>query len=152
MADHAAITVMRPREEVEALWQTPQLRPEYIEAADTAVSFREAPGDRGTEIHVDLQRSTPGGKLGEAVQKLLGTEPIAKIKDDLTSWESLWNPAYKGRILMLDDIREAFAVAAFRLGLDPNTKSDADLDKMATMLKQRPAQPLDEHELEKAGV
>jgi spermidine/putrescine transport system substrate-binding protein len=60
-----------------------------------------------------------------------------KIKDDLTSWESLWNPAFKGRILMLDDIREAFAVAAFRLGLDPNTKSDADLDKMAAMLEEQ---------------
>ena len=60
-----------------------------------------------------------------------------KIKDDLTSWESLWNPAYKGRILMLDDIREAFAVAAFRLGLDANTKSEADLDKMVALLEEQ---------------
>ena len=35
-----------------------------------------------------------------------------KIKDDLTSWESLWDAAYKGKLMMLDDIRETFAVAA----------------------------------------
>jgi spermidine/putrescine-binding protein len=61
----------------------------------------------------------------------------AKIKDDLTSWESLWNPAYKGKLSMLDDIREVFAVAGFRLGLDPNTKSDADLDAMVKLLEDQ---------------
>ena len=63
----------------------------------------------------------------------------AKVKDDLTSWETLWDPAYRGKLSMLDDIREVFAVAAFRLGLDPNTTSDADLDKMvATLDEQKP--------------
>jgi spermidine/putrescine transport system substrate-binding protein len=60
-----------------------------------------------------------------------------KIKDDLTSWESLWNQAYTGKLAMLDDVREVFAVAAFRLGLDPNTRDDADLDKMADLLEQQ---------------
>ena len=60
-----------------------------------------------------------------------------KIKDDLTSWESLWNPAYRGKLAMLDDDREVFAVAAFRLGLDPNTTSDADLDKMLALLEEQ---------------
>jgi spermidine/putrescine transport system substrate-binding protein len=60
-----------------------------------------------------------------------------KIKDDLTSWESLWNPAYRGKLAMLDDIREVFAVAGFRLGLDPNTKSEADLDKMVQLLEDQ---------------
>ena len=60
-----------------------------------------------------------------------------KIKDDLTSWESLWNEAYKGKLAMLDDVREVFAVAAFRLGLDPNTRNEADLDRMADLLEQQ---------------
>src|SRR4029079_1855500 len=60
-----------------------------------------------------------------------------KIKDDLTSWESLWNPAYRGSVSMLADIREFFAVSVFRLGLDPNTKSEADLDKMAQLLEDQ---------------
>jgi spermidine/putrescine-binding protein len=60
-----------------------------------------------------------------------------KIKDDLTSWESLWNEAYKGKLAMLDDSREVFAVAAFRLGLDPNTTNAADLDRMAALLEEQ---------------
>lgn len=60
-----------------------------------------------------------------------------KIADDLTSWESLWNPAYAGKLAMLDDFREVFAVAAFRLGLDPNTRNDADLDRMAALLEEQ---------------
>jgi spermidine/putrescine transport system substrate-binding protein len=61
----------------------------------------------------------------------------AKIKAELDSWEALWDPAYKGKLAMLDDIREVFAVAAFRLGLDPNTKSTADLDQMVALLEQQ---------------
>ena len=61
----------------------------------------------------------------------------AKIKDELTSWAALWDEKYKGKLMMLDDIREVFAVAAFRLGLDPNTRSEADLDKMADLLEQQ---------------
>jgi spermidine/putrescine transport system substrate-binding protein len=60
-----------------------------------------------------------------------------RIKDDLTSWAALWDGAYKGKLTMLDDIRETFAVAAFRLGLDPNTTSDADLDKMVQLLEDQ---------------
>jgi spermidine/putrescine transport system substrate-binding protein len=60
-----------------------------------------------------------------------------KIADDLTSWETLWDEKYKGKMAMLDDVREVFAVAAFRLGLDPNTRNDADLDQMATLLEQQ---------------
>jgi spermidine/putrescine transport system substrate-binding protein len=60
-----------------------------------------------------------------------------KIKDDLTSWESLWNPAYKGKLAMLDDSREVFAVAAFRLGFDPNTTNETELDQMLAMLEEQ---------------
>jgi spermidine/putrescine transport system substrate-binding protein len=61
----------------------------------------------------------------------------AKIKDELTSWAALWDEKYKGKLMMLDDIREVFAVAAFRLGKDPNTKSEADLDAMVDLLEQQ---------------
>lgn len=59
------------------------------------------------------------------------------IAEELDSWESLWNEAYAGKMAMLDDYREAFAVAAFRLGLDPNTTNDADLDAMAALLEEQ---------------
>jgi spermidine/putrescine-binding protein len=38
---------------------------------------------------------------------------------------------------MLDDVREVFAVAAFRLGLDPNSTNPAELDQMLSLLKQQ---------------
>jgi spermidine/putrescine-binding protein len=38
---------------------------------------------------------------------------------------------------MLDDIREVFAVAAFRLGFDPNTTDEGELDQMLQLLEQQ---------------
>jgi spermidine/putrescine transport system substrate-binding protein len=60
-----------------------------------------------------------------------------KIKDELSSWAALWDESYKGHINMLDDSREVFAVAAFRLGQDPNTTSDTDLDAQLELLRQQ---------------
>jgi uncharacterized membrane protein len=69
MSHHAAITVNRPREEVERLWADtgPHL--------DGSVAFAKAPGDRGTEIHVELERS--------GLRKLVGGPALAKAKDEL---------------------------------------------------------------------
>src|SRR3954449_13527310 len=83
MNSRTAITVNKPRDEVERLWRSAEHRPAYVDDAGAAVTFKDAPGDRGTEIHVDLEGSTPGGKLGEVVQKLVGSAPLAKVKDDL---------------------------------------------------------------------
>lgn len=59
------------------------------------------------------------------------------ITEELDSWEALWNPAYSGRLSMLDDYREVFAVAAFRLGLDPNSTDEAELDQMLALLEEQ---------------
>ena len=45
-----AITVRRDREEVERLWRDRAFHETDVE--DAAVRFADAPGDRGTEIHV----------------------------------------------------------------------------------------------------
>src|SRR5215212_5899968 len=87
MGRKAAVTVNRPPDEVRQLWSTSGHRPAYVDEAEAAVSFVQAPGDRGTEIHVDLAKSAPGGKLGEAVQKVTGTEPLAKVKDGLRQFK-----------------------------------------------------------------
>ena len=89
MSQRAAITVDRSREEVERLWRDSEYRPQYVSDADAAVTFTDAPGDRGTEIHVDLSSDAPGGKIGELVQKLVGTAPLAKVKDDLRRFKQL---------------------------------------------------------------
>ena len=60
-----------------------------------------------------------------------------KVPGDLSSWTELWDASLKGHLSMLDDSREVFAVAAFRLGLDPNTTNPADLDQMLNLLEQQ---------------
>jgi len=60
-----------------------------------------------------------------------------KVPGDLTSWDALWDSRYSGHMGMLDDQREVFAVAGFKLGLSPNTTSETDLDQMLAILKQQ---------------
>ena len=129
MSSRTAITIDRPRDEVERLWRSAEHRPAYVDDAGAAVTFKKAPGDRGTEIHVDLERTTPGGKLGEVVQKLVGTAPLAKVKDDLRH--------FKQRV---------------ETGEVPRSDGSPEGERVERKLKQRPAQPLDESELEKVGV
>jgi uncharacterized membrane protein len=126
MNSRTAITVNRPRDEVERLWRSSEYRPAYIEDADAAVTFKDAPGtDRGTEIHVDLESS----KLGEVVQKLVGTESLAKVKDALRH--------FKQRV---------------ETGEVPRSDGSPEGERVERKLKHRPAQPLQDSELEKAGV
>jgi uncharacterized membrane protein len=126
---HAAITVYRSREEVERIWRSSEYRPSYVDDADAAVTFKDAPGDRGTEIHVDLAQSTRGGRLGEVVQKLVGGDALAKVKDDLRRFKQ---HVETGEIARSDATPEG--------------------ELAERKLKQRPAQPLDDAELERAGV
>jgi hypothetical protein len=129
MSLKAAITVLRPPDEVRQLWDSSEYKPEYTSSTDAEVRFTAAPGDRGTEIHVELDKTAPAGKLGEAVQKLLGTEPHAKMMDDLRRFKQ---HVETGEIARSEGAPEG--------------------ELAERKLKQRPAQPLDESELEKAGV
>ncbi|HZS61568.1 MAG TPA: ABC transporter substrate-binding protein [Gemmatimonadaceae bacterium] len=69
-----------------------------------------------------------------------------KVHPTPTSWSVLWEPAYRGKISLQDDIATLYMVAQY-LGLDdPNDKSklynlsDADLMKVkAKMLELRPS-------------
>jgi uncharacterized membrane protein len=123
-SSRAAITIYRPREEVQRRWAEHQSK--FSEAGDATVTFKDAPGDRGTEIHVEVD--VPG-KLGEMAQKLTGTEPLAKAKDDLRRFKQL---VETGEISRSDASPEG--------------------ELLERKLKQRPAQPLDDSELEKVGV
>ena len=129
MQDFAAVTVYRPREEVERLWRSSEYRPEYIAETDAAVTFKDAPGDRGTEIHVDLQHGAKGGKLGEVVQKLFGSAPLPKVKEDLRRFKQ-----------------------HVETGEIPRSDGAPEGQRAERQLKQRPAQPLEDSELEKAGA
>jgi uncharacterized membrane protein len=129
MSVKAAITVLREREELERLWERPDLRPDYIDGIDAAVTFKPAPGDRGTEIHVDLENPTKGGKLGEMLGKLTGSDPRAKVGDDLRRFKQL---VETGEITRSDGVPGG--------------------ELLERKFGQHPAQPLDASETEKASA
>jgi uncharacterized membrane protein len=54
-----------------------------------SVRFTPAPGDRGTEVHVELRYDPPAGKLGKAVAMLLGEEPSQQISGDLRRFKQV---------------------------------------------------------------
>ena len=53
------------------------------------VHFAEAPGDRGTEVKVVLHYDVPGGRLGRAVAKLFGEDPVQQVRDDLRRFKQV---------------------------------------------------------------
>lgn len=63
--------------------------PESTVPNSGSVRFREAPGNRGTEITVDLRYQPPGGKLGAFVAKLFGEEPSQQVKSDLRRFKQV---------------------------------------------------------------
>jgi hypothetical protein len=129
MGSRTAITVLQSPDEIRRMWQDLSTRPEYITDIDAAVTFREAPGDRGTEIHIALERDEPKGKLGNVVQKVVGSVSLAKVKDDLRRFKQL---VETGEVARSDAAPEG--------------------ERAERKLKQRPAQPLEQSELQKAGV
>src|SRR3954470_4029546 len=123
MNSKAAITVHRGLDEVRALWTSQEHRSEYPEKTGTTVTFKDAPGDRGTEIHVAL------GSGGGPIDRLKGTVPLAKAKDELRRFKS-----------------------QVETGEVPRSEGTPEGESVGRKFKQRPAQPLEESELEKAGV
>ena len=53
------------------------------------MSFQRAPGDRGTEVRVELEYDPPFGKLGAQVAKLFREEPGQQIFDDLRHFKQV---------------------------------------------------------------
>ena len=60
------------------------------------------------------------------------------VSEEPTSWKVLWNEQYRGKVLMFNNPRDAFAVAQFALGQSINTTDMADWDAAADyLLEQR---------------
>jgi uncharacterized membrane protein len=53
------------------------------------VRFKDAPGNRGTEVTVELRYQPPGGKLGSFIAKLFGEEPAQQVKGDLRRFKQV---------------------------------------------------------------
>jgi uncharacterized membrane protein len=53
------------------------------------VEFVDAPGGRGTIVHVSMQYNPPAGSLGAAFAKIFGKEPGLQIKEDLRHFKQI---------------------------------------------------------------
>ncbi|HEV2812660.1 MAG TPA: hypothetical protein VGW10_05345 [Solirubrobacteraceae bacterium] len=121
----AAITVNLPPDEVQRRWQ--ELRGDdeifgYLGDADpSGIRFEPAPGERGTEIYVDLEESTFGGAVGEKIQRVAGTTPDQQADDDLRRFKQVLET---GEVVRSDGSPNGAGPRQHRA--------------------QRPAQPLDE--------
>ena len=53
------------------------------------VEFKDAPGGRGTILHVSMQYNPPAGSLGAAFAKLFGKEPGQEIREGLRQFKQM---------------------------------------------------------------
>jgi uncharacterized membrane protein len=53
-----------------------------------SVSFTEAPGGRGTELHVEMEWAPPGGPLGKSFASLFGGDPGLIVESDLRRFKA----------------------------------------------------------------
>ena len=61
------------------------------------------------------------------------------IKEPITKWADLWNPKYKGEIIMYDLPRISMSVALQKLGYSINTKNmDELIEAKNELIKQKP--------------
>jgi uncharacterized membrane protein len=77
MTRKVATTVRRPRDEVERRWRSFDLE---IDAA--GVEFSDAPGDRGTEIRVELRPRAP------LARRLFVAKAREQAKDELRRFKA----------------------------------------------------------------
>ncbi len=67
------------------------------------VSFMPAPGDRGTEVRVELEYDPPFGKLGSKVAMLFREEPGQQVHDDLRHFKQVME---LGEIVLSDATKQ----------------------------------------------
>lgn len=55
---------------------------------------------------------------------------------ELSSWNSLWNEKYQGRVLLQDDVRDVFGVGLLLTGHSINTTDPAEIEEAYELLTQ----------------
>lgn len=70
-----------------------EVRWSTLDDADVAnvgtLTFRPAPGDRGTELHLDIRFDPPGGAVGQVVSKLFHIVPAEIVRKALYRFRAL---------------------------------------------------------------
>lgn len=59
------------------------------------------------------------------------------VEGEIDSWNALWDPAYKGNVLMFNNSRDAFAIASKKLGLSLNPSTAEEVQQAAEELKKQ---------------
>ncbi len=59
------------------------------------------------------------------------------VKEKPTSWKVLWDEQYKGKVLMFNNPRDAFAIAQLALGQDLNSTDPKDWETAANLLMEQ---------------
>jgi spermidine/putrescine-binding protein len=88
-------------------------------------SYMDQPFDPGNKYTIPYQAGTYGIVVNTDV-----------VKDELTSWDDLWNPAYANRLIFLDDMRAAIGVTLLTLGYDINTTDPVQLEEAKVKLAE----------------
>ena len=57
------------------------------------------------------------------------------VKEPVTKWQDLLRPEFKGKVILTDDLRDAFSPALKAQGVSNNTKDEADIKKGFEFLK-----------------
>ncbi|SIR28842.1 spermidine/putrescine transport system substrate-binding protein [Paenibacillus macquariensis] len=96
--------------------------PNYTNIADTFKDPTFDPGNKYSIVYTS-------GVTGIAYNKKY-------IKDPIDSWEDLWNPAYKGKVLLLDDNREMIGMALKKHGFSNSTTNQTEIKTAVDDLKK----------------
>ncbi len=106
------VAILRGQNQLEPLDKS-QL-PNLINIGET---FKNPSYDPGSQFTVPYQ----WGTVGLAIN-------TDKVKQPITRWADLWNPAFKEKIVLLDDEFEVLGMVLQTLGLDKNNKDPKQLD------------------------
>lgn len=99
--------------------------------------------DNYKEISPELKNMVFDPDNEYSVPYLWGTVVIVYnsnvIKEEVKSWNILWDEKYKNQILMLDSSRDSIGIALKKLGYSFNSKDEKELkEAKAELIKQRP--------------
>ena len=90
------------------------------------------------EEYLDLEID-PGNKY--SVPYMFGTVGLIYnkdvVKEDVDSWDILWNPKYKGNIMMFDSVRDTMGIALKKLGYSMNTTDLKEINEAKDVLMKQ---------------
>src|SRR5215217_7485031 len=89
------------------------------------------------ELLAKLQAGGTGYDVIVPSDYMVGVMIKSEIGELGESWDPMWDPEFKGKIGMLNDVRETTGAALYRLGYSVNTTDPDQLDEAEAALKEQ---------------